>query len=187
MSYICIEGIDSTGKTTAIKKLKKYFTKAIFTREPYDVRFRNMLKSGTLKSKEAQMFAFLADRAEHYKRVIEPNSGNIIISDRGIISGIAYSPNWIEISNVISMNLLASVLPDFVFILEIEPYELEKRLSAKKKDDLENISIEEFMAIQERIRKVVDMLKIKHIIVKDNSYCLSRIADLIKGTSCITK
>ncbi len=65
----------------------------ITTKEPagtnLGVKIREILLNGEKISKEAETLLFLADRAEHYNRVLAPNRDKVIISDRGFISGIA--------------------------------------------------------------------------------------------------
>ncbi len=96
MIYIVFEGIDTTGKSTQIKLLKESFDNIIITKEPGGTDFgkivRKILLKENLSSNIAETFLFLADRAEHFKRVIETNRNkHLIVSDRGFISGIAYS------------------------------------------------------------------------------------------------
>lgn len=40
------------------------------------------------------MLLFLADRAEHSERILKPNADKLIISDRSLISGIAYAKDF---------------------------------------------------------------------------------------------
>ena len=93
--YVVIEGIDTAGKSTQLEILSKKFSDAIFTKEPgatkLGSKLREMALNGEAKSKIAEMFLFLADRAEHIEEVIKPNIDKMIISDRSVISGIAYA------------------------------------------------------------------------------------------------
>ena len=93
--YVVIEGIDTAGKSTQLDLLRFKYPKAIFTKEPggtdIGLKLRMMALNGEAKSKIAEMFLFMADRAEHIEEIIKPNKKNTIISDRSIISGIAYS------------------------------------------------------------------------------------------------
>ena len=77
--YIAIEGIDTAGKSTQIELLRKYFfsrfqensNDIIITKEPYSNSLRAIALDGDLISHTAEMFIFLADRAEHIERVIK--------------------------------------------------------------------------------------------------------------------
>ncbi len=44
-----------------------------------------------LASKRAELVLFLADRAEHYQEVSLPHKDNVVISDRGFLSGLGYA------------------------------------------------------------------------------------------------
>ena len=67
--YIILEGIDTAGKSTQLDILKQKYPTAIFTKEPggtnLGTNIRDMVLNGKAKSKVAEMFLFLADRAEH--------------------------------------------------------------------------------------------------------------------------
>ena len=88
--YLALEGIDTCGKSTQIELLKRRFPRAIFTKEPggsvLGKELRDILLHGNITSKKAEFLLFLSDRAEHIERVIAPRLGNLIISDRSLIS-----------------------------------------------------------------------------------------------------
>ena len=94
--YVLFEGIDGVGKSTQIEILASKFPDAIVTKEPggtqLGVDLREILLSSNIKiGKRAEILLFLADRAEHFEKLIQPNLGRLILSDRGFISGIAYA------------------------------------------------------------------------------------------------
>ena len=107
--YVVIEGIDTAGKSTQLDLLKKKLPNAIFTKEPggttLGLKLRTMALNGEAKSKIAEMFLFMADRAEHIEEVIKNNKNNTIISDRSMISGIAYA-STLSIDELINLNLI---------------------------------------------------------------------------------
>ena len=75
--YVVIEGIDTAGKSTQLEILKNKFPNAIFTKEPggtaLGIKLREMILNGEPSSKTAEMFLFLADRAEHTQEIILKN------------------------------------------------------------------------------------------------------------------
>ena len=109
--YVVIEGIDTAGKSTQLEILKNKFPNAIFTKEPggtaLGIKLREMILSGEANSSLAEMFMFLADRAEHTQEIILKNKNKLIISDRSFISGIAYAKDR-KIDNLIELNRLAT-------------------------------------------------------------------------------
>ncbi len=148
--YVAIEGIDGVGKTTQINLLKeKLKDSALFTKEPggtdFGIKAREILLSGGLRSKRAELFLFLADRAEHFEEVIKPNlDRKTIISDRSFLSGIAYataSDSSLDIDFLIELNRFAlqNTLPDRVILFKIDEIELVKRLNSREKDKIEKL------------------------------------------------
>lgn len=92
--FITIEGVEGCGKTTQAKLLKDYLRKKGFkvflTREPGGTKISNAIRKILLnpKNKEmdryAELFLYLAARAQHLKEIILPKlKGNtIVICDR---------------------------------------------------------------------------------------------------------
>lgn len=161
--YVVIEGIDTAGKSTQLNKLKEKFPEAVFTKEPGGTqigsKIREMVLNGEAKSKVAEMFLFLADRAEHNYQVVKQNPDNIIISDRGFLSGIAYAKTApLEIA--ISLNIMAlnGAMPDKIIILELTKEELEYRLSQKKQDSIEKRGSQYLLDIQSRMIEAINMI-----------------------------
>ena len=168
--YVVIEGIDTAGKSTQLALLKDKLPNAIFTKEPggtkLGIKLRSMALNGEAKSKIAEMFIFMADRAEHIEEVIKTNKHNTIISDRSIISGIAYA-STLSIDELINLNLRATdnTLPSHVILLELTPAELKCRLSQKENDSIELRGIDYLINIQNRMKETIKRLNINHIVI----------------------
>ena len=161
--YVIIEGIDTAGKSTQLEILEQKYPEAVFTKEPggtdLGVKLREMVLNGEAKSKVAEMFLFLADRAEHSFEVVKPNKENIVISDRGFLSGIAYAKSApLEIA--ISLNIMAlnGAFPDKIIILELSKEELENRLSQKEQDSIEKRGSQYLLDIQTRMIETIEMI-----------------------------
>lgn len=161
--YVVIEGIDTAGKSTQLETLKEKYPEAVFTKEPggtkIGTKIREMVLNGEAKSKVAEMFLFLADRAEHSYEIVKKNPDQIIISDRGFLSGIAYAKTApLEIA--ISLNIMAlnGAMPDKIIILELTKEELEFRLSQKEQDSIEKRGSEYLLDIQNRMIEAINMI-----------------------------
>lgn len=162
--YVLLEGIDTAGKSTQLEILKQKYPEAIFTKEPggteLGLKLREMVLNGEAKSKVAEMFLFLADRAEHSFEVVKKlKEDNILISDRGFLSGIAYAKTApIEIA--ISLNIMAlnGAMPDKIIILQLSKEELEKRLSQKEQDSIEKRGSNYLIEIQKRMIDAINMI-----------------------------
>jgi len=171
--YIAIEGVDTAGKSTQINNISKYYPDAIITKEPgateVGKEIRKIVLSAKTKSKKAEFLLFLADRAEHIKEVIEPNINKIIISDRSVISGIAYAliQNEINETAIVHLNKFATsgIYPQKVFLLKLTKEELKFRLSQKKLDGIELRGIEYLLGIQDAMIKAASLLKLELVII----------------------
>lgn len=99
---ITFEGTEGSGKSLQGKilcsYLKKLGHKAIFTREPGNTYIGKSIRRLLLDPKNksllpaAELFLYLADRAQHVKEIIEPylRKGYIVICDRFMDATAAY-------------------------------------------------------------------------------------------------
>ncbi len=184
--YICIEGIDTAGKSTQLQRLREHFSEAIITKEPggseAGIKIRDIVLNSNLSSKKAEFLLFLADRAEHMQSVILPNKNKLIISDRSIISGVAYALAHKEFDEktIIEYNLFATsnTLPQKVFILHLSEDELSYRLSLKNLDAIELRGTKYLLNIQDALIKSCELLNIKPTII-DASLPIEQITNII--------
>jgi len=170
--YILFEGIDGCGKTTQIELLKERLRDVIVTKEPGGTDFgrkaRELLLHTEIKSPKAELLLFLADRAEHYKEIIEPNLDTIVISDRGFLSGIAYAmANGFALDFLIDLNrfVLNNTLPQKVVLFTITKEELIKRVGQKEQDRIESRGYDYLMQIQKNMIRVAEYMKLDFILV----------------------
>ncbi|MGA1931263.1 dTMP kinase [Arcobacter sp. YIC-464] len=165
--YVVIEGIDTAGKSTQLALLQKKYPNAVFTKEPGGTpigsKLRTMALNGEAHSNIAEMFLFLADRAEHMQEVVLKNKDKVVISDRSMISGIAYASIF-ELDKMIELNLLSTnnTLPTHAILLELTPHELKHRLSQKENDSIELRGINYLLNIQNRMKETIKKLGINH-------------------------
>ena len=161
--YVAIEGIDTTGKSTQIALLRQRYKNALFTKEPSDSDFgatiRNLALHGGL-SNLTQCMLFLADRANHTQTLIAPNANRLIISDRSLISGVAYADS-LDFELSLQINRAVAKMPDLAVILETNEAILKARLAQKENDNIESRGIAYLLEVQERIIKSAKSLGIK--------------------------
>jgi len=173
--YIIFEGIDTCGKTTQIELLAKEFEDVVITREPGGTDFgkkaRDILLSNSLSSKRAELFLFLADRAEHYTQIIKPNIDRLILSDRGFLSGIGYAlaNGDFEFEYLIELNRFAleDSFPDLIIFFETNLETLTQRTQSEDKnlDGIELRGLEYLMSVQKYMRQSLDRLDISYILI----------------------
>lgn len=170
--YIAIEGIDTCGKSTQITYLQSHYPHAIFTKEPggsaLGEKIRELIlftpqKEALTLDSYAEFFLFLSDRAQHYKDVLEPHKNQLLISDRSLISSIAYAQD-IPMQQSIAYNLCAlrDYLPDLVVILELDKSHLQSRLAQKSQDSIESRGIAYMLEIQERMFTALKTLGLRY-------------------------
>ncbi len=187
--YLIFEGIDTSGKSTQVSLLKKIYKDAIITKEPggtkLGLKIREMILNEGVKSHKCELFLFLADRAQHYKEVIEPNRDKLIISDRGFISGMAYAmanhPEF-EIDFLLELNLFAldQTLPDLIILLKTDKDLLKQRIDKKSEDEIEKRGIEYLLGVQQNMIDILNHLNIKYRIL-DANQSIEEIHRQIKG------
>lgn len=184
--YIAIEGIDTCGKSTQISLLQDRYKEALFTKEPGGTKIGEELRDILLfgdeyrLSSSSEFFIFLADRAEHIDRVIVPNREKMVVSDRSLVSGIAYADidelsrqfelegamrdaedgDFVE-RKILEFNLFATkgIVPDLIVVLNLDRDELKRRISLKTHDKIESRGVDYLMNIQSRIIKTSKSLK----------------------------
>ncbi|WP_345978409.1 dTMP kinase [Sulfurimonas sp. HSL3-2] len=167
--YIAIEGIDTAGKSTQIKALSEKYPDAIITKEPGATRLGTKLREivlfSEIKSPVAELLIFLADRAEHIAEVVEPNLDKRIISDRSVISGIAYADvvGHFEIDRLVELNRFTcnGVFPKKAVVLKLSRDELTYRLSQKEHDKIEKRGIDYLLEIQDSLIKAAKALGVE--------------------------
>ena len=167
--YIAIEGIDTAGKSTQIKALHVKYPDAVITKEPgatkLGTKLREIVLFSEIKSPVAELLIFLADRAEHIAEVIKPNLDKTIISDRSVISGIAYADvvGHFEIERLVELNRFAcnDIFPKKAVVLKLSREELIYRLSQKEHDKIEKRGIDYLLSIQDSLIKAVKALGVK--------------------------
>ncbi len=172
--YVVFEGVDTSGKSTQVDLLHAHFPDAIKTKEPggtvLGMTLRELILHKGVNNHKTELFLFLADRAEHYKDIIEPSSDKMILSDRGLISGIAYAlanHKSYEMDFLISLNRFAldETLPDKVILLLTNETLIKERLGEKNADFIEKRGIAYLLKIQTIMIDVLEALAIDYITI----------------------
>ena len=168
--YIAIEGIDTAGKTTQIELLKKEFDNILFIKEPgftnFGEKIRNIIFNDNI-SKKTELFLFLADRAETIEKIVKPNLNKHILTDRSVVSGIAYAMEFFDFNMLVNLNKFAtdSIFPEYVIILKLDKDTLNYRLSLKTHDNIEKRGINYLLNIQDNMIEVCNRLEIPYLLL----------------------
>ncbi len=193
--YIIFEGVDTCGKSTQIELLSKRLKDVIITKEPggtdFGIKAREILLSNSLSSKRAELLLFLADRAEHYEKIIKPNIDKIILSDRGFLSGIGYAlaNNDFNFDYLIELNKFAleDTFPDLIVFFKIDMQTLKARTNSKELDSIEERGLDYLLKVQDKMIFSLKKLDIPYITIdasKDIESIYRKINNLILQESC---
>lgn len=172
--YIVVEGIDTCGKSTQIELLAQSFPQAIITKEPGATELGSKIRELVLYSDDlcpvTELLLFLSDRSNHASSVIKPNLDRLIISDRSLVSGMAYALaskkfefDWLEKLNRFAMQ---DIMPNAIILFKIQEETLRSRLSGKNHDVIEQRGIEYMLDVQEQLAYVAKKLNIKTLLIK---------------------
>ncbi len=148
--FITIEGTEGAGKSLLIQNLKNKFEKngkeLLITREPGGSILGAKLRPLLLSEKEekvcprAELFLFLADRAEHVEKIIKPalEANKIVICDRYVHSTLAYQgyARGLDLNLLKEFNAFATdnLNPDLAFLLDLEVEIGLARAKSRNKD-----------------------------------------------------
>jgi len=156
--FICIEGLDGSGKTThahrLVRNLQMKGFNAIYTTEPSRGDLGKFIRGTILEQKkrvpkviEAVLFA--VDRVEHFEKEVKPAlaEGKVVVSDRCVYSSLAYQGaagldlDWIEEINNFALPA------DLAFYISVPPEVVVNRIRRKK-------SVMERLETQQKVEKV---------------------------------
>ncbi|MGC8479554.1 MAG: dTMP kinase [Candidatus Micrarchaeia archaeon] len=147
--FVCIEGIDGSGKTTQAKllinKLESSERKvSLFSYPTHNSRYGKIIREEFLTGKvdmsvEEQFLLYLLDMQSDKKNILENVSkGNIVVSERYFISTIAYqSAGSFDYEKAKAVEEIMSLpRPDIIFYIDIKPeIAFERKRKQKGKTD----------------------------------------------------
>ena len=156
--FICIEGLDGSGKTThayrIVRNLQEKGFDAVYTTEPSRGALGKFIRGTILEGKKrvprvVEAFLFAVDRVEHFEKEVKPalKEGKIVVSDRCVYSSLAYQGaagldlEWIEKINRFALP------PDLAIYIDVPPEVVVKRIRRKK-------SVMERLETQRRVKEV---------------------------------
>jgi len=156
--FICIEGLDGSGKTThthrLVRNLQKRGFYSVYTTEPSEGEIGKFIRASVLQSRQrvprvVEAVLFAADRVEHLEKDVKPalREGKIVVSDRCVYSSLAYQGaagldlEWIEEINRFALP------PDLALYIDVPPEVVVKRIRRKK-------SVMERLETQRRVKQV---------------------------------
>lgn len=180
--FICVEGIDGSGKTTQAKKLVKNLQSrgydAVYTTEPSDGKVGALIRDFVLSRKDRipialEALLFAADRVDHVQAVVEPllKQGKIVVCDRYVCSSLAYQGaagldlDWMDCVNKFALK------PDLTLFLDVPPELGLSRLRRKK-------SVMETVRNLKKVRDVyLNLVQQNRMILLDGDKSIGEVAE----------
>jgi dTMP kinase len=141
--FVCVEGLDASGKTTQAKlltaNLRRKGFDAVYTTEPSGGQVGRLIRSFVLNREERVPIAleallFAADRVDHVEGEVKPllKEGKVVVCDRYVYSSLAYQGaagldvGWIEYVNRFALT------PDQAILIDVPTDIVLERLKRKK-------------------------------------------------------
>ena len=186
--YVIFEGIDGAGKSTQIARLAAAYPQAIVTKEPGGTKLGENLREILLKEndldKRAEILLFLADRAEHFGKIIKPNLDKMILSDRGFVSGMAYAlaGGNFSFEELLSLNKFAlqGNFPQKIVFFKADESTLRSRLDSRAQmDGIEARGFEYLLRVQDAMEEILQKLDVRYVAI-DAALDEEKITNLIK-------
>ena len=134
--FVTFEGVEGSGKSTQMTRLCAALEAAgrtvCLTRQPGGCALGQTLRGILLSQKtaglddRAELFLYLADRAQHVAEVIRPAlaAGQVVVCDRYTDSTVAYQGYGRGLDTTLLQNLnavAAGVVPDLTVLLDLDP------------------------------------------------------------------
>ena len=196
--FITFEGPDGCGKTSIMNLIKEYYKsneKIIFTREPGGTKISEKIREIILSNDNSNMsprteaLLYSASRAQHIDELIKPNldKGNIVISDRFVLSSLAYQGGGRElgVENVKKINDFAinGVNPDMIIFFYVDPLTSLKRKSLNVDADRLELSGDDFhIRVYDTYIEILAKMKDERVLKKvDATKSMSEVFEDVKN------
>ena len=180
---IVFEGIETSGKSTSLKKaikyLKKNNIKHISFREPGGTNLSEKLRQLMLNKKsklnnKTDLFLLMASRSENFDKILKENyKKKVILIDRFIDSTLAYQHYGMGLDKnlILRMNkfLLGKFKPNFTFLSVVNKKNMQKRLKLRKnKNKYDNFDYNFYNKVQNGFLKIAIKNRSKYLILDSN-------------------
>ena len=180
---IVFEGIETSGKSTSLKKaikyLKKNKIKHISFREPGGTNLSEKLRQLMLNKKsklnnKTDLFLLMASRSENFDKILKENyKKKVILIDRFIDSTIAYQHYGMGLDKnlILRMNnfLLGNFKPNFTFLNVVNKRNMLIRLKSRKnKNKYDNFNYNFYNKVQKGFLQIPLKNRSKYLILDSN-------------------
>ena len=189
--FIVIEGLDGSGKSTAVKLLAERFIQnnlpCFTTCEPTKNAIGGLIRKALIGTQafenEALALLFAADRYQHLQEEIIPAlEHSNVICDRYYYSNMAYQGLCESSLSRVAVYNQTTLKPDVTFFLNVSPIECLRRVDARGNDISIYETLPELTLRYERYKVAIDLMKNDNIkVVGSDEMSASDIAEQIWG------
>ena len=180
---IVFEGIETSGKSTSLKKVIKYLKKNkikyINFREPGGTNFSEKLRSFMLNknsklNNKTDLFLLMASRSENIDKILKKNYKNkVVLIDRFVDSTLAYQHYGMGLDKylILKMNnlILGNFKPNFTFLSIVNKKNMLERLKLRKNNNkYDNFKYSFYNKVQKGFLKIASKNKSKYLILDSN-------------------
>lgn len=140
-TFIVIEGIDGTGKSTQAKRLGEWFRsqgrEVVLSYEPTHGQWGKQLRDSMTKgrlSADKELELFIKDRKQHIATLIQPalDAGKVVILDRYYFSTMAYQgARGFDPQTIRECNEAFAPQPDLLLILDLDVDTAHQRIGVR--------------------------------------------------------
>jgi dTMP kinase len=202
---VTLEGIDGSGKTTALRIISRELIKAlgnrsfVFTAEPTSSQAGEVLRRVHLSGKQAfetheistvrrmeEMLLFMADHANHLAETIIPalKEGDLVISDRYADSTAAYQGVTLReivpdpVSWIRDLHRPWNIVPDRTLLFTLDPALAVKRIRSRTgaDNDVEKFEREAFLREVDCIFRLLAKSEPERFVLVDASRRIEEVA-----------
>jgi dTMP kinase len=181
--FITLEGVEGSGKTTAVAAVTEFFAKmgkdVVKTREPGGGKIASAIRAILLDPDNenlkpmAELFLYLADRAQHVQEMIRPalENGKVVICDRYADATVAYQGHarglGVETVEILNRHATSGLEPHLTLLFDL-PVEVGLARAKRRVEGLEEGAPtedrfeREEVAFHERVRQGYLALAKKH-------------------------
>ena len=177
MSYIVVEGLDFSGKSSLCEKLAEtYKSKLVaepFDKSPASKHIRSLIRGAILEhAYETQLL--IASRIElftAFNNFANRNSSTYLISDRNFLTNMVYqSQSLVDMNRILTLNVDTlskynfDIIPDVLIYMDI-PYEVAfERYQNNERKEINNLDNkimkkETYLSMQTKYEQALDMLR----------------------------
>ena len=179
--FICVEGLDGSGKTTQAKRLVRNLCRrgfdAVYTTEPTKGEVGRFIRRFVLNREKRvsvtlEALLFAADRVDHVETGIKPflRQGKVVVCDRYVHSSLAYQGaaglklEWIEHINQFALK------PNLSLLIDVPADVVVKRLKKKR-------TVMETVQNLKKVREIyVNLAQQQHLTIIDGDKSINEVA-----------